>query len=460
MSKFCPVYPQPKRSKLSRWRQFFSARGSWLDGLYERSYSMQMGEIQLASTKLFMINQPELVRKVLVEELASFPKHRELARALEPVLGQSILTTNGSQWQQQRVMMNPAFEQVRLSLAFPRMRDAALDMLGRLSKSDLRKPYDADAEMTRVTADIIFRTIFSRPIADATSSALFDAFARYQLLASKTSLPALYNLTWLVPFWTRNQRKRIGKQIREELATLLRPRFDAARAGAVDSQDDILSALLSAANSETGEGFTFEAVLDQIAVLFFAGHETSASALTWALHLISHSPDIQTRMQQEIGEVCGTEMPTASQLRELSLTRNVFREALRLFPPVGFLAREASKPSVMRDKQVGAGSAVVISPWLIHRHRELWADADAFDPDRFDTAPGKASARCAYLPFGMGPRVCIGAAFAQQEASLILACLVQRFHVRPALNHTPLPVGRLTIRSGNGMPLLFEKRAA
>ncbi|NJS36221.1 MAG: cytochrome P450, partial [Brachymonas sp.] len=288
MSKFCPVYPQPKKSKLARWKMFFSAQQSWLDGLYERSYQMHMGEVQLPGSKLYMVNQPDLVRKVLVDDVANYPKHSMLGKALEPLLGQSIFTTNGMLWKRQRSMMNPAFEQARMTVAFPRMREAALAMLERMAKASKHAPYDVDAEMTLVTADIIFRTIFTLPITSASAHKVFAAFAAYQNLTPKISLPTLYGLGWLVPFWTRRKSQRVAQEIREELAALIRPRFEAARQQADDSSsagEDILGALLAAKDEHTGEGFEFEELLDQVAMLFLAGHETSASALSWALHL-------------------------------------------------------------------------------------------------------------------------------------------------------------------------------
>jgi len=140
----------------------------------------------------------------------------------------------------------------------------------------------------------------------------------------------------------------------------------------------------------------------------------------------------------------------------LRLTSNVFREALRLYPPVGFFAREAVEDSRIRDKNVPAGSAVLISPWLIQRHRDLWERPDEFDPDRFDTLEGKESSKCAYLPFSAGPRVCVGMAFATQEAILILSSVVRRYQLEPVLSHEPKPVGRVTIRSDNGIRVRFK----
>jgi cytochrome P450 len=194
-------------------------------------------------------------------------------------------------------------------------------------------------------------------------------------------------------------------------------------------------------------------------MLFLAGHETSASALTWALYLLAKAPDIQERMHQEVVSVLGDRVPEASDMKAMELTWNVFRETLRLFPPVGFMARESAQACPMRDKTVKAGASVVVSPWLIQRHRELWDNPDAFDPDRYANDQSRESLRNAYLPFGMGPRVCMGAAFALQEAALILSSLVRAYRLEPVPGHVPQPVGRLTIRSANGVELTLHRRA-
>jgi len=193
-------------------------------------------------------------------------------------------------------------------------------------------------------------------------------------------------------------------------------------------------------------------------MLFLAGHETSASALSWATYMLAHSPAIQDRMVEEIHQVAGHRALHVGDMRSLALTRNVFRETLRLFPPVGFFAREASHDCVMRDKAIEAHSTVVVSPWLIQRHKKLWNSPDNFNPDRFNEDASRESLRKAYLPFGMGPRVCLGAAFALQEATLILASLVRNYKLLPVPDHTPYPVGRLTIRSANGVRLSLERR--
>lgn len=437
------------------WRTFFSARHSWLDGLYERSYAMHMGQISLINSTLFMVNQPSCIHQILEGNQANYPKHALMNEALHPLLGESIFTTNGAHWQRQRQMMNPSFAQARVQVAFTHMQQATDAMVQRMAQWDSSVPHDVQEEMTLVAADIIFRTIFSQGIDAGQAKQIFEAFKVYQALSPKITLPAVYGLKWLVPFWLRRRSLEAANEIRSLLAEVIAPRFAARDAAAGTSPSDILGSLLQARDADTGEPFTQEELLDQVAMLFLAGHETSASALAWALHLLAHSPDIQERMRSEVAHVAGDAPVQASQIKSLELTWNVFRETLRLFPPVGFFARSVQAPDTMRDKNLKAGDTVVVAPWLLHRHRTLWQDPDAFKPDRFTEPAGQASAREAYLPFGAGPRVCIGASFALQEAALILSTIIRKFRVGPVPNHAPQPVGRMTVRSANGIWVRF-----
>lgn len=458
MTDFCPAYPTPRKTKAPMWRAFFSARYSWLDMLYERSYAMHMGQISLLHSTLFMVNQPSCVHQVLEHNVDNYPKHTLLHEALKPLLGDSIFTTNGAQWQRQRQMMNPSFAQARVQVAFTHMQQATDAMMERIKLWDMHQPHDVQEEMTLVTADIIFRTIFSQGIDSAQAKHIFEAFTEYQALSSKITLPAAYGFKWLTPFWLHKRSRAAAHTIRVQLAAMIAPRFTQRDAVIDQAPSDILGSLLQARDAHTGERFDQDELLNQVAMLFLAGHETSASALSWALHLLAHSPDIQTRMHDEVVQVAGDSPLQATQLKSLELTWNVFRETLRLYPPVGFIARSVTSADTMRDKQLKAGDSVVVSPWLIQRHRTLWDAPDAFRPDRFNEAAGRASAKDAYLPFSAGPRVCIGASFAMQEAALILSTLARKFHITPLADHTPQPVGRLTIRSANGIWIALAPR--
>jgi cytochrome P450 len=466
--KFCPHYPAPVERRPPWWRMFFSKQHSWLDGLYVRSYAMKMGELHLPGLDLYMVNEPSLVKRVLVSEADAFPKSDLLGQALRPLLGDSIFTTHGEQWRQQRALMEPAFEAARVRHVYGHMQGAAQAMVARLSdRAQAPVAIDMEAEMTHVAADIILRTILSQPLEAGDATKVFEAFSRYQELAPKMVLPALFGLRWWRPWRGRAKSEAAALEIRALLVKLIRPRYEAARSGdGSGGPVDLLSYLLAARDAQTGEGFSFEELVDQVAMLFLAGHETSASALSWALHLMAQSPDVQERMHREAEASLVDASSDPSELRSLVLCRNVFKETLRLFPPVGFLARQAAGACTMRDKTLKADATVVVSPWLIQRHRQLWARPDEFDPDRYesessdDHPTAQESSRSGYLPFGMGPRVCIGAAFALQEAALILATMSKHFRLAPVPGHVPKPVGRLTIRSSNGVWLRLSRREA
>lgn len=456
----CPVCPRPLKNKASLWRLFFKKHRSWMDGLYERSYCMKMGEISLPRSRLYMVNQPDLVRRVMVEEFSGFPKHRMMGDILEPLLGESIFTTNGSLWEKQRRMLNPSFEMARVQYVFSLMQEAVHSMMQRLEDREDAGKLDVDYLMTHVTADIIFRTILSVNMEENSARRIFDAFTRFQADSPKIALYHLFHVPrWWPSFVAAERRRReAGREIREVLEEMIRPRYDAVRAGEADGHGDILSSLLASSDPDTGQPFPFRELVDQIAMLFLAGHETSASALMWSLYLLSIHPDVQERAYREVEAVSGQDTIGILSLRHMNFVRDIFREALRLYPPVGFFARECRAAVHMRDKSMPRDSIVVISPWLIHRHRSYWRQPDQFDPDRFAQKNEADSLRQAYLPFGMGPRVCIGTAFAMQEAVLILSGILKKYRIMPVEGFVPKPVGRITIRSENGMWLRLVRR--
>lgn len=431
-----------------------------MDALSERSYHMKMGEVHLPGLDLYMLNDPDEVKRVMVSEAKRFPKSALLAEALRPLLGNSVFSVNGEEWAQQREMVNPAFAQARLQVAFPAMQAATQDLLNRLHSRKDGRLFDVDAEMTRVTADIIFRTIFSRSIDDEDARKVFAAFNRFQALAPKLMLPSIYKKKWLVMPWDRRRSVQAANEVRSLLGKFVETRYQAHLRGDEAQPEDILTAFMKARNPATGQAFEFEALVDQVAILFLAGHETSASALTWAMHLLSKCPEVQERVCTEFWTEIPTALPDHSDIKKLKLTWDVVRETLRLYPPVGFFARDSAEQCAMRDKIVPQGSTLVISPWLLHRHRDIWQEPDGFDPDRYsrDEEISRKSVQKAYCPFGMGPRVCVGASFAMQEAVLILASLVGNFRFEAVGSREPMPVGRLTIRPDKVIRLKYTRR--
>jgi cytochrome P450 len=440
---------------------FFRKRRSWLDGLYARSYRMKMGEVRLPGLHLYMVNEPEQVKKVMMTDVEHFPKHEMLGKILEPLLGESIFTTNGEQWRKQRDMLDIAFNSAQVERVYDRMQEATQRMLNRFASYQAGSVVNVDPEMTLVTADIIFRAIMSADLNTAEGLEVMQAFERFQAASPKLALLKMFKLpdSWLLR-WADRKRVRDAKTIRASLERVIRKRYEAYILLGKDEHDDILSQILAAKDPDTGASFSFDEIVDQVAMLFLAGHETSASALTWTLYLLAISPEIQEAAAQEVLSVVDEgQMTSLSQAKQLSLVRRIFMEAMRLYPPVGFLARETTQVVDLKRKQIPAGASVVVAPWLLHRHEELWDDPHAFCPMRFDPKfPGKGVPKHAYLPYGAGERRCIGAAFANQEAQLILAELLRAYRFSLAPNFEPDPVGRLTIRSENGMMLILEPR--
>jgi cytochrome P450 len=458
MSDYTPPFPRPHKKKSTALLYLLRGWYSWIHASYERSYTMKMGQVWTPRNTLYIINEPSLVRKVMVEDWRKFPKHKLLWIQLRSLLGDSIFTTNGAVWEKQRRMIDPAFQGARMKVILPLMQAAVDDMLKRFGAvADNHKPEDVEIEMTHITADIIFRTILSKPINAEEAATIFHAFNKYQ---EKTLRSMILKACKLPSFYFDRQADAYATEIRNILAGLIRVRYDAYHSGRPGAEQDILASLLAEVDTETGQHFSYEELVDHVSMLFLAGHETSASALTWALYLIANTPDIQERMVEEVRAAISDRPVEFGELKKMRLTWNVFRETLRLYPPVGYFVREASETQMMRDKKVKKGCPIGISPLLIQRHRKMWDRPDVFDPDRWDSEESKQSQKDAYLPFGAGPRVCIGAAFATQEATLILANLVRSFRFEPIAGDIPEPVGRVTIRSANGVRLMVSRRAS
>ena len=454
-----PPFPTPldRSSKRSLWNLFKRGRRSWLATLYEGSYSGKMSRVRLPGVHLFLVKFPDLIKEVLVDRFASFPKHELSETALKPLLGESIFTTNGPTWERQRRMLDPAFGQAKLKEVFTLMRGGSDALLDRLDQLEDGEVADIEIEMTHVTADIILRTILSESLEGEGARKIFNAFNLFQEKAVMMIQMSFFRIPlWLAPrhylIW-----KRTGREIRELLAVSIRGRYEAYQRGEISGHKDILQSLLEMRDPDDGSPFNLTELVDQVAMLFLAGHETSASALSWSLFLMAKCPEIQERMHQETCTLLGDREPEFKDIPRHRQIRNVFRETMRIYPPVGFLTfRKSVGGQKLQGKDIPDGSPVVISPWLVHRHRELWDRPDEFDPDRFDGGLDQPS--CAYIPFGQGPRICIGAAFAMQEAMLILASLTRRYRFEPGPGPDPEPTSRLTIRSLDGISLRVFKR--
>ncbi|EAK0807873.1 cytochrome P450 [Campylobacter coli] len=451
----CPFFPKPYKNKASTLLTFLLKRRSWLDGLYERSYKMQTGYVKMPNFDLYVINDTKEVKRMMVDEVKEFPKSAFLHELLSPLLGESIFTTNGEVWKKQRELLRPSFEMTRISKVFNLMSEAVSDMMKRFEKYPNASIIEVDEAMTFVTADVIFRTIMSSKLDEEQGKKILDAFVTFQEQSVHTAMRRMFRFPkWLSYVLGDRKRAKAGDVIRQALSDIIKPRYDAVSSGKAENFEDILGSLLLVVDAQTNQRFSFEEILDQVAMLFLAGHETTASSLTWTLYLLSLYPEEQEKAYKEIIQVLQGKNIQILHLKQFRYLTHIFKESLRLYPPVGFFAREAKKDTQVRDKLIKKGSGVVIAPWLIHRHEEFWTNPHGFNPSRFEGEYKKD----AYLPFGVGERICIGQGFAMQEAILILANILKTYKLELEEGFVPDVVGRLTVRSANGMRIKFSKR--
>jgi cytochrome P450 len=313
---------------------------------------------------------------------------------------------------------------------------------------------EVEEEMSHAAADVIFRTLFSIPIEDEIASQVFTEFRTYQRTQPILNLAAFVPLPRWFPRLHRKATKVSAAAIRAMLTRLTDARAEAIARGA--APDDLATKIMVTADPETGLRFDTQEMVDQVAIFFLAGHETSASALGWALYLLAMSPDVQDRVADEaraLGDV-----GEFGVVRRLGFTRDVFREVLRLYPPVPMMVRQNLRAEEMRGRQVKPGAQIVLSPWHLHRHDRIWPNPDAFDPDRWQTEAARDCARDGYMPFSAGPRVCTGAGFAMVEGVLLLAMLVRAFRFDCVPGDVPVPVAHLTVRAKTGIRLRVTRR--
>ncbi|MGB4788395.1 MAG: cytochrome P450 [Lentibacter algarum] len=444
-----PPKPPARPDKVSLWRYVKLFRQDILSAQPAKLYRAWMAEFRTPFFRSFMVNDPTLVDLVLKERPDDFPKSSRVSEGLRPLLGESVFLTNGETWKRQRRIIDPAFEGGRLRDTFPAMWAASQACVARLEEGII----EIEEVTSHAAADVIFRTLFSIPIENEIAAEVFNEFRDYQRSQPIVNIAAFLPLPRWMPRFFRRRTRETAKSIRNLIARLTQARADEIAAGT--APDDLATKIMTTADPETGERFTPEEMVDQVAIFFLAGHETSASALAWTLYLLALYPEWQERLAQESAALNECDFKVMS---ELKLSRDVFREALRLYPPVPMMVREAGCPHTFRGREVKTGSQIVLSPWHLHRHERIWARPDAFEPERWQTEEGRRCAREAYMPFSAGSRVCTGAGFAMVEGPLILSMLLKMFRFELVEGRVPQPVAHLTVRAKDGIWLKVSKR--
>lgn len=450
-----PPKPVSRPDKVSLWRYFRLFRQDILSAQPARLYRAWMAEFRTPFFRSYLCNDPALVDLVLKGRPRDFPKSDRIREGLRPLLGNSVFVTNGDTWERQRRIIDPAFEGGRLRDTFGAMWDAGQAMVARLQHRADGQPVEIEFETSHAAADVIFRTLFSIPIDHAVAGAVFHEFRAHQTAQPVVNLGALLPLPRWFPRFHSRQTRATATRIRKLIAGLTADRAAAIAAGT--APDDLATKIMTFPDPQTGACFDTEEMVDQVAIFFLAGHETSASALGWALYLLATHPDWQDRVAAE----AQAELADAGYLsvvNRLRQARAVFREAMRLYPPVPMMVRENRCPVQLRGRAVAPGAQIVLSPWHLHRHERIWDNPDQFDPARFDTENGRAGLRDAYMPFSSGPRVCPGAGFAMAEGPLLLAMLLRAFRLEPIAGRVPVPVAHLTVRAKDGIWMRLTPR--
>lgn len=419
--------------------------------LRARATCGDVARLRFAHQPVFVLSHPDHVRRVLVTEAARYAKRTRGYRVLRLVIGDGLVNSEGELWRRQRRIAQPAFHRQRIAGFADCMGRAALDSAERWrADASAGRSIDVADELNRLTLRVAGETLLGLDVSgesDIVGAALTTVLERFRALLTAPypwpeRLPTPANLR----FW---RARRTLYRVVDDIV--------AARRRAGDEGADLLGMFMAARDEDTGEGMSDRQLRDEVLTMLLAGHETTANALSWTLHLLSRHPDVARRLEAEIDARLGDRLPTPEDVRGLTYTRQVLQESMRLYPPVWALARLAVEDDVIDGHPIPKGAFIFVSQWVVHRHPDLWENPEGFDPDRF--APDREPpSRFAYFPFSRGQRQCIGDRFAEMEAAIVLAVLVRRYRFALVPGHPVVPEPSVTLRPRHGLRMTLRPR--
>lgn len=402
----------------------------------------------VGNTQIYLVNRPDLIERMLVTDNKKFIKPR-LLRLSSETLGNGLLTSEGSFWLRQRRLAAPAFHRERIHGYSRTMVTAAERMIARWNDGESR---DIHQEMMRVTLEIVSETLFGTGIeeekiheVEKILNIALDRFQDYQ------------SLSYQLFDWLPRPRKLRFRAATERLDNIIYDLIAERRALNLSPADDpTLLGTYLAVRDDDGSGMTDRQLRDECVTIFLAGHETTANALSFALYLLSVNPEKREILEEELSRVIGDRSPTAADVPALHYTAKVVKEAMRLYPPAWRVGREAVEDVQLGEYLIPAGSQLFSSQWTIHRDIRWYQEPEAFIPERWSEEFERSLPRYAYFPFGGGPRLCIGSAFAEMEAILLLAAICRRFRFEYSSSTPPALYPSITLRPLNGMPMRMK----
>lgn len=427
-----------------------SMRRNALTSWTERAYQELIIPGRLVNRANVLVNDPGAIHRILVDNHANYRRSPASIRILRPITGDGLLLSEGEAWRHQRRTTAPALSPRVLPMLARHIVMTAQEQIDRLA-AKTGEPVDLLASMQTLALEIAGRSMFSLEMGNF-GTEMRRMLAEY---AHQLSRPNLFDmvLPTSIPTLRDLRRRRFQARWMRFMETIMQDRMRVAES---ETPRDLFDLLRAARDPETGEAFSPDQLRDQLATLILAGHETTAVTLFWAMSLLAQDPAEQERVAEEAVRVPIQPESAMAAISALVRTRAVVNETLRLYPPAFTLVREALGPDRLGDFDLPKGSVVMISPWVLHRHQRLWRDPDAFDPGRF--MPDKPQPpRFSYLPFGAGPRICVGAQFALTEATLALAMLLRRFRVTLE-DELPMPAGVVTTQPMRSVPFRLAER--
>lgn len=446
---FHPAMPAREDHLLPIWRTFFgeaskNALVGWPRFAFERPYWFR----RVITLRMHLISDPEAIGRVLLDNAGNYPKPPLVKRMLSNLTAEGLLTSDGEAWREQRRLMAPVFTPSAVAHFMPLFAQTAIAATDRWTPGRI----DVAAEATRTTAEVISRALFSDEPA-LTSAETSEHMHAALAAVGEYRLGVLIGAPWL----DRSAVARRGEIGRRFILARL-TEFVARRQTDPDPPQDFMTRLLQAFGEGRSPQAAAKLALDNAVTFYIAGHETTANALTWSLYLMSQDQAVQDRAAAQARAALAGGGPPEDMIPRLPYLRMVLEEAMRLYPPIARIDRVALADDELCGHRVRKGDMVSIWPWVVHRHARLWDQPDLFDPENFSPEAKAGRHRFQYLPFGAGPRVCIGAQFAMAEGVLILAHWLARFRFSPAPGHDVFPTADVAIRPRGGLPLMVSSR--
>jgi cytochrome P450 len=405
--------------------------------------------VRIMSLRLYLIAQPAGVKHALQDNQRNYRKSFDY-KILSRLLGQGLVTSEGSYWLKQRRLMQPMFHRQKVAAFGAMMAQCTLDMLQRWRvRAERCEAFDVVPEMMRLTLQIVGRALLSM---DLTSQA--GVIGRNMTIANERF--GNMGLSAFVPWLPTPGNVRFQKAARVLRKIVLDIITERRRNGR--DHDDLLSMLLAARDEENGQGMNDDQLRDEVLTLILAGHETTATALSWTWYLLSQNSAVETTLHTELDAVLGGRAPTVADLPNLQYTAMVIEEAMRLYPPVWAVGRAAISDDAIMGYRVPKGANLLLSQWLVHRHPTFWENPDAFEPERFSAERAAERPRYSYFPFGGGPRMCIGNQFAFTEAQIVLATVAQKYRLRVPPDHRIELQPLVTLRPRYGVKVILQPR--